>query len=202
MASSFPAHQICILSCLLPGNRIEERIDCKQRPFHVKWSFYFSALKLETVDIKVYALDERLKYRCNKTSRKRKVHMDVHFVCLLKTASIYVVLPDDDSCRDNASGGSCRAVAHFPSVRLAGQLGLGWPAHSRKHCSYAQCFRQNSIFSSQQSAGTVFWLIFQSCRTAPSSQCSWYVPLGDRNLLRSTCSCKKIQSPVKISFSG
>jgi len=150
MASSFPAHQICILSCLLPGNRIEERIDCKQRPFHVKWSFYFSTLKLETVDIKVYALDERLKYRCNKTSRKRKVHMDVHFVCLLKIASIYVVLPDDDSCRDNASGGSCRAVAHFFSMFLI--------------CSLRA--------------------------------------RGDRNLLRSTCSCKKIQSPVKISFSG
>jgi hypothetical protein len=120
---------------------------------------------MEMVDIKVYALDERLKYRYNKTRKEKRnlsgdklnfspglLHMDVHFVCLLKIASIYVVLvlPDDDSCTGNASGGSCRAVAHFFSMFLI--------------CSLRA--------------------------------------RGDRNLLRCTCSCKKIQSPVKISFSG
>jgi hypothetical protein len=97
MASSFPAHQICILSCLLSGNRIQERRDCKQRPFHVKQSFSFSTWKLETVDIKVYALHGRLKYRYDET-RKDKcslcsdilnftpglLHMHAHLVYLLK----------------------------------------------------------------------------------------------------------------------
>ncbi|CAD6253944.1 unnamed protein product [Miscanthus lutarioriparius] len=54
-------------------------------------------------------------------------------------------------------------------VRLAGQLGLGWPAHSHFHCSREQCFQTEEYFLSQQSAGTIFWLIFQSCRTDPRS---------------------------------
>jgi len=49
--------------------------------------------------------------------------------------------------------------------------GCGW-AGQRSHSRTVlvnSVFSQNSIFPSQQSAGTVFCLIFQSCRTGPKT---------------------------------
>jgi len=74
----------------------------------------------------------------------------------------------------DATGGLLHAVYPVAELPLRSRV-FGWLASwgwagQRRHENTVHMhsdFRQNSIFSSQQSAGTVFWLIFQSCRTAP-----------------------------------
>ena len=62
-----------------------------------------------------------------------------------------------------------RSAAGEASLGL-GRL-AGWPAHSRITVHVNSIFRQNNIFLSQQSPGTVFLLIFQSCRTGLTNLC-------------------------------
>ena len=56
-----------------------------------------------------------------------------------------------------------------PSVRLAGRLRLGWPAHSRKHCLSVQCFSDRTVFFSHNNQPEQYFdLFFSPAEQAPS----------------------------------